>query len=350
VLRWVLRLAAVLPLLVVVAVIYAAVQVYQPFAGSPHGPKISVTIPAHAGAHQIGDLLAQKGIVASGFWFNIRAMLAGDRSKLLSGTYHLQAGMTYAAALTALLTPPPAAKTETITMTPGQRRIDFSKKLKAAGVPGDYYRSTRHSRLLDPRKYGAPAHTPSLEGFLFPDSYQLRVPVKLSKLIADQLKRFKQEFATVNMRYAASQHLSPYEVLIIASLVQAEAFDAHDMALVASVIYNRLHDGILLGFDSTTRYAVGNFTKPLTQSQLASPSPWNTRNHAGLPPTPIDNPDLQAIRAAAHPPATKDLYFVSKPCSNGLAFSSSYNQFLKDVAAFNATQSQNGAPPTHKCK
>jgi UPF0755 protein len=172
----------------------------------------------------------------------------------------------------------------------------------------------------------------------------------MSRLIRDQLTRFKQEFKTVNFSYAHSQGKSEYDVLIIASLVQAEAFSAHDMPLVASVIYNRLRNGILLGFDSTTRYATGNFTTPLTQSQLASKSPWNTRNHAGLPPTPIDNPDMQAIRAAANPPRTNDLYFVSKPCSNALAFSSSYNTFLADVAAFNATQSQNGQPPQHKCK
>jgi UPF0755 protein len=312
---------------------------------------VTVVVPKSDGASQIGDLLARDGVVPSGFFFNLRAKLAGDRGKLLPGTYHLQEGMSYAAALRVLTTPPPPVKTINVTMTPGQRRIDFSRLLQSQGiVKGNYYAATIRSPLLNPAAYGAPASTPSLEGFMFPDTYQLTVPVKLSRLIADQLKRFRQEFATVDMSYAARQHMTPYDVLIIASLVQAEAFTSHDMPLVASVIYNRLRDGILLGFDSTTRYATGNFTKPLTQSQLNSSSPWNTRNHAGLPPTPIDNPDIQAIRAAAHPPATKDLYFVSKPCSNALAFSSSYNQFLKDVAAFNATQSQNGAKPTHKCK
>ncbi len=325
------------------------IQLYQPFGTSPHG-RVAVVIPAHTGASGIGTILANDKVVPSGFFFNLRAKLSGDRGKLLPGTYHLQEGMSYSAALTVLTTPPPAVPTTEITMTPGERRVDFSQRLRADGVKGDYYQSTRHSPLLNPVSYGAPASTPTLEGFLFPDTYQLRKPVSIAALVADQLRRFKQEFATVDTHQATAHHLTPYDVLIVASLVQAEAFDSHDMALVASVIYNRLRVGMLLGFDSTTRYAVGNFTKPLTQSELASPSPWNTRNHAGLPPTPIDNPDLQAIQAAAHPPSTNDLYFVSKPCSNSLAFSSTYSQFLKDVSAFDATQSQNGQPPQRRCK
>jgi UPF0755 protein len=259
--------------------------------------------------------------------------------------------MSYSAVLLALMTPPPAAKTTEITMTPGERRESFARRLNAASVQGNYYTATLRSPLLNPTAlYGAPANTPSLEGFLFPDTYQLRVPVKMSQLIADQLTRFKQEFKTINFSYARSQGQTPYDVLIIASLVQGEATTVHDMPLVASVTYNRLRDGILLGFDSTTRYATGNFTQPLTQSQLASSSPYNTRNHAGLPPTPIDSPGLQAIKAAANPPHTNYLYFVNKPCSTRLAFSTSYSQFLSDSAAFNATQSQNGQPAQHKCK
>ena len=91
-------------------------------------------------------------------------------------------------------------------------------------------------------------------------------------------------------------------MLIVASMVQAEAQTAHDMPLVASVIYNRLKAGMMLQFDSTTRYAVDNYTRPLTVSQLKSPSPWNTHTHTGLPPTPINNPDLAAIKAAASAP------------------------------------------------
>jgi UPF0755 protein len=346
--RWSGRILALAVLAVAAAAISFAISVYQPFQGKAHG-HVTVLIPANSGAKQIGSILAAKGVVSSGFFFELRATLAGDRSKLRSGTFTMQYDMSYSAALKVLTTPPPAAKVTELTTTPGQTRIHLSHLLHAQHVPGDYLRETRHSPLLAPTQYGAPANTPTLEGFMFPDTYQLRVPLKMSALIAAQLKRFKQQFATVNFARARRRHLTPYDVLIVASMVQAEAQTSHDMPLVASVIYNRLRAGMMLQFDSTTRYAVDNYTRPLTVSQLKSSSPWNTHTHKGLPPTPINNPGLAAIQAAANAPQTNDLYFVSKPCSGSLAFESSYPKFLNDVAAFNATQSQNGRPARKRC-
>ncbi|MHB1836257.1 MAG: endolytic transglycosylase MltG, partial [Solirubrobacteraceae bacterium] len=106
-----------------------------------------------------------------------------------------------------------------------------------------------------------------------------------------------------------------------------------DGRLVASVIYNRLRDGMMLQMDSTTRYATGNFTRPLTVSQLQSKSPYNTRTHFGLPPTPINSPGLAAIQAAAHPAQSNYLYFFAKPCTNRTVFASTYTQFQNLLVA-----------------
>ena len=129
---------------------------------------------------------------------------------------------------------------------------------------GSYLAATRKSPLIDSREYGLKRAPVTLEGFLFPDTYQLVEPIKISALVADQLRAFKQNFAKVNLDYARSKHLTPYDVLTIASLIEAEAATARDRPLVASVIYNRLADGMMLQFDSTTRYATGNYTRPLT--------------------------------------------------------------------------------------
>jgi uncharacterized YceG family protein len=132
--------------------------------------------------------------------------------------------------------------------------------------------------------------------------------------------------------------------------VEKESATRHDDPLVASVIYNRLKDHIPLGMDSTTRYEFNDYTKPLTQSQLAANSPYNTRLNAGLPPTPISNPGLAAIKAAAHPAQTSYLYFVVKPCGNGSsAFSSSYNQFLADSARYQRARAAKGGNSPTKC-
>ena len=122
-------------------------------------------------------------------------------------------------------------------------------------------------------------------------------------------------------------HLSGYDVITIASLIEAESASPGDDRLVSSVIDNRLRDHMMLQLDSTARYATGNFTKALTVTQLASRSPYNTHTHFGLPPGPINSPGLTALNAAAHPASSHYLYFFSKPCTNKTVFASSYAQF-----------------------
>jgi uncharacterized YceG family protein len=343
------RGAAILALVIAAAVIWFCVELFQPFHGAGHG-SVTVTIPARSGARQVGDLLARNGVVASGLFFYIRAKLGGDSGKLLAGTYHLKLDMSYSQALKELTTPPPAAKVTNVTLIPGDTRAQLDATLRAQGIAGSYLAATRRSPLLDPVAYGAPRRTPSLEGFLFPDTYQLREPISLGALIADQLRAFKQNFAQVNLSYPRSRHLTAYDVLIIASIIERESATRHDDPLVASVIYNRLKDGIPLGMDSTTRYEFNDYTKPLTSSQLAARSPYNTRLNKGLPPTPISNPGLAAIDAAAHPAQTSYLYFVVKPCGNGASvFSSDYNKFLADSARYQRARAAKGGRSPTKC-
>jgi UPF0755 protein len=342
------RAAGVLAIVVAIALIWFLVQLFQPFQGSGHG-SVTVTIPPKSGASQIGDLLERDGVIASSFFFGLRATLEGDRSNLLSGTYHLKLGMPYAKVLSILTKPPPAAKVTALTLIEGRTRSQIDVLLRHQGVRGSYAAASRHSRLLDPRRYGAPRSTPSLEGFLFPSTYQLREPIGVGALVADQLKQFRKVFAGVNMAAARRHHLTPYDVLIVASMVEGETPTAHDRPLIASVIYNRVRDGMPLQIDSTVRYAVGNYTTPITQSQLSSRSPWNTYTHKGLPPTPIDNPGLAAIQAAAHPASTNYLYFVAKPCGNGASlFASTYAQFQADNNRYEAARAKRGGrSPVH---
>jgi UPF0755 protein len=333
------RALALLALLVVALVLWFLIELFQPFTGSGHG-EVTVTIPPHASTSQIAGILDRQGVISCTFpscpvLFELRAKL--DGRTLRSGIYHLKLGMSFSDAISALAAAPPAAKVTEVTITPGRTRTYIAAKLQHEHVPGNYLTATRHSPVLRPSAYGAPRSTPDLEGFLFPDTYQLRVPISIGALVADQLKDFQRRFKAVNLSYARSHHLTAYDVLIVASLVQAEAAATHDFPLVASVVYNRLRDNMRLEFDSTTRYATGNYNHPLTVSQLHSSSRWNTHTHAGLPPTPIDNPALAAIQAAARPAQTNYLYFVSRPCQSGaLAFSAGYAQFLKNVQQLQA--------------
>jgi UPF0755 protein len=235
--------------------------------------------------------------------------------------------------------PPPvkrAAPTVNVTIIPGHSRQQIQKLLHESEIRGNYLKATERSATFDPTQYGARANIPSLEGFLWPDTYNLRKPVKIGPLVADQLAAFKRNFAQVNLNYAKSKNLTGYDVLKIASLLTAESMKAGDAAKVASVIYNRLRMNMDLGLDSTVSYATGNYGD-LTEKDLESKSPWNTTNHAGLPPTPINNPDLAAINAAAHPAKTDYVYFINKVCGDGaLRFTASYSQFLHWSALWDA--------------
>jgi len=343
------RLIAVLALILAAAVAWFCVELFQPFHGSGHG-RVTVTIPRHLTTSRVGDLLERDGVIASGFFFELRAALAGNRGKLLAGTYHLRLDMSYGRVLTILTTPPPAARVTEVTIVPGETRHQLDALLRSQGVKGSYLAATRHSPLLPLSAYGAPRRTPSLEGFMFPDTYQLRVPILIGTLVADQLTAFRREFARVKLNYARSRKVTPYDLLIIASIVEKEAATARDRPLVASVIYNRLKDHIPLGMDSTTRYEFNDYNKPLTSSQLRAPSPYNTRLHQGLPPTPISNPGLAAIEAAANPARTNYLYFVVKPCGNGSSvFSANYNQFLADSARYQTARARKGGRSPTKC-
>ncbi len=224
---------------------------------------------------------------------------------------------------------PRVERTVNVTIIPGQSRQQVQAALQRSDITGNYVRATIRSPLLDPAHYGAPANTPSLEGFMWPDTYNLRRPVQIHALIADQLAAFKENFAKVNLSYAKSKNLTAYDVLKIASLLTRESMKASDAPKVASVIYNRLRLGMDLGLDSTVEYATGNYGN-LSEKDLQSNSPWNTRNHPGLPPTPIASPDLAAIDAAAHPAKTDYVYFINKVCGGGaLRFTDSYEQFLR---------------------
>jgi UPF0755 protein len=205
------------------------------------------------------------------------------------------------------------------------------------------------SSHLSPRRYGAPRGA-TLEGFLFPATYELKRGATVRALVAKQLDAFKQNFAKVDMSYARKKNLTPYDVVTIAAMVEREASLDRERPLIAAVIYNRLKQGMPLGIDATIRFATKNWTRPLRVSELRINSGYNTRTHQGLPPGPIGNPGLASLKAAAHPARAGYLFYVVKPCGNGAhAFSSSDAQFQRDVAKYNSARAKKGGKSPAQC-
>ena len=168
----------------------------------------------------------------------------------------------------------------------------------------------------------------NLEGFLFPATYDFTKRTTSAELAKDQLDAFQVNWKKVNLGYAKSKNLTPYDVLIIASMVEKETLSPDERQLVAAVIYNRLHARMPLGIDATLRYGLDiPPTESIHQSQLESNSPYNTRKIVGLPPTPIANPGLASMQAAAHPAKVNYLYFVRKPDKKHHFFTDNFQEF-----------------------
>ena len=240
----------------------------------------------------------------------------------------------------------------------GKTRLQIAQIAASDGLTGSYRAASRRSALLNPVHYGAPRNTPDLEGFLFPATYEMNPGANVSQLVEEQLIAFRQRFGAGEIRRAHELGVTPYELLTVASMIEREAQTSHDRPLIAAVIYNRLHQGMPLGIDASIYYAVelqrgiATYTEELTEAQLHIDSPYNTRTHTGLPPTPISNPGLASIEAAAHPAHVSYLYYVAAADGCGeQAFSTSEAAFERNVAAYRAAvQANGGHPPTCKRK
>jgi len=250
----------------------------------------------------------------------------------------LKKDMSYSAAMKILTTNPGAAPTVRVTIPEGRSRRETAPVVKQAGIEGDYLAATSGR---PPRDLNAPRRVRSLEGFLFPATFELaKGKASADAVVAEQLKAFRSNIAKVDMRRARRANLTRYDVLTIASMVEREAQLPRERRLIAAVIYNRLKDGMTLGIDATIRYYENNWSRPLRVSELERPSAYNTRLNRGLPPTPIGNPGLASIKAAANPKRGVDyLFYVRKPGDSGEhAFSSTDAQFQRDVAKYQASR------------
>ena len=343
------RVVAGIAVVLGVLLAWFLIALFQPFAGKGTGEgRIVVTIPKGANAAQVADILASDGVVSNGSLFQLRLRLSGDSGSILPGRYLMASGMSYGSAISRL-TGQSSDGMITLTIPEGLPRSQVAPIVSDVGISGDYEAATKSFKGFDPARYGA-KDPPNLEGFLFPATYELQPQSTVDDLVFQQLDAFRRNFSSVDLSYAKKKNLTPYDVLIIASMIDREVVVARERPLVAAVIYNRLKRGEPLGIDATTRYEYENFTEPLTSDQLESNTPYNTRLNAGLPPTPIGNPGLAAIEAAARPAKVSYLYYVVDPNGCGShSFTDSAAEFNRLVEEYNSARSAAGGKAPSKC-
>jgi UPF0755 protein len=339
-LRWIAPLVALLVIVVPLAIggIYAYglyMNKYHPadYSGAGTG-SVVVQVTSGDTATSLAPELVELGVVASSRAFVLAAEHSSTSSGLLPGFYgmrkHMQASLAYA-----ILVNPENMVQIKVTIPEGWRLSQVVSYLGAkSGIPLSAYQKA----LKDPARLHLPGYAKSKpEGYLFPATYDVQPHETALGVLSGMVQRFKQEAATVNLATAARHvRLTEAQVVIMASLVQAEGGQLSDYPKIARVIYNRLADGMPLQLDSTVLYGLNKFGILASDKDLASPSPYNTYKHTGLPPGPIDNPGAAAIQAVLHPAAGPWLYFVTvNPKTGETLYTSSpaqFQQFRQELA------------------
>jgi UPF0755 protein len=207
------------------------------------------------------------------------------------------------------------------------RKIAIRKRGVTPRLTGVAYAQAT-ARTLPPASFRRYLKRRSVEGFLFPSLYEFTKETAAQELVDEQLDVFQTRWSTIDLTRARAGNLTPYDVLIIASMIERETAAPDERRLVSAVIYNRLRKRMPLGIDATLRYGLGiPGNRPLTKRHLRSRSPYNTRIHTGLPPTPIGNPGVPSMRAAARPAGRNYLYYLRRPGSVRHFFTASEAEF-----------------------
>ncbi|MBR2778806.1 MAG: endolytic transglycosylase MltG [Firmicutes bacterium] len=303
---------------------------------------VQVEIPKGSATVKIGQILEDEGIISSSLLFRIATRLDGD-ADYKAGTYSLSPSMTMNEIRKTLLEGSDDTNTVQLVIPEGFTLKDIAAEAEKAGVcKADAFLKAAASgtvqfKYLDQTLQGEKR----LEGFLYPDTYEVYRGDDPVNVINKMLARFEEKYDAIVAASSGSPVLSKYntlQIVTVASLIEREAFLDQDRAPIASVIYNRLDAGMKLQFNTTVEYILGEI-RDLTYADLEIDNPYNTYYYAGLPVGPIASPGEESLKAAVNPADTQYMYFVtSDKGDNSMAFSVTYEDFLKDKEAWQASR------------
>ncbi|MCL5734782.1 MAG: endolytic transglycosylase MltG [Actinobacteria bacterium] len=291
----------------------------------------TVVVKQGMGASQVGQLLQQAGLIDSSSAFVDLVQARGTENSLKPGTYRLDKGQPLLALVEALEKGTGATNLK-VTIPEGKAADQVADLLTKAGeIDGASYLelAKEPEKFVVPKVGDSAPEVQSLEGLLFPSTYFLAEGDGPRQLIDAQLAAFDAKTSTLSWNKAESLGVTPYQIVIIASMIEKEASIPEERAKVAAVIYNRLKKKMALGIDATVRYALGKWTGALTDEDLKVDSPFNTRIQKGLPPAPICSPGVAALKAALEPANVDYLYYVLTDTKGHHFFTASYDEFLK---------------------
>jgi UPF0755 protein len=293
------------------AAAFAAYLDLSVFARRPAGDSTEqhhLVVPPGQPLTATADALRRQGLIRSAFKFRMLARLEGYDRRLKAGEYSLTASMSPRQILS--LMEKGAARLHRLTIPEGLTVSQIADLVEKAGL-GRAADIIAHA--LDPvyaRAQGIEA--PTLEGYLFPETYFFPLTVSVDAIIAAMLQAFRSAFPPEWERRASEIGLTRHEVVTLASIIEKETGDPSERPLIASVFHNRLKRGMRLETDPTVIYGIRDFDGNLTRKHLETPTPFNTYIIRGLPPGPIASPGRDSLKAALYPAQTEFLFFVSR--------------------------------------
>ena len=294
------------------------------------GTPVVVTIPQGSSATQIAEILATAGVVSDAGAFVEQVVADGLGAAFRPGTYTFRTNELYRRIVEQLNAGPAESSASQLVIPEGYAIWDVEAAAAKVGITPKQYQEALANHSPPEGFLDAGEDAATLEGFLFPATYDVGIPADADQLVEDQLGAFEANVASVDFSYAESRQLTHYDVLKIASLIEREARAPEDRRKVSAIIYNRLKANMPTGMESGIQYATGAWGI-LTASDLKLDSPYNLWVKRGLPPTPICNPGLASIEAAANPAKVDYLYmYAIKGDAKGRHyFTNNYEDFLR---------------------
>lgn len=279
---------------------------------TPTGVEVEFEIREGMTLKEVAALLEEKNIVDSAFLFRLFVEQKGKEGSLIPGIYRIKTGTEYEEVLNEITTGQPVI-TYKFTIPEGYTAEQTFEKI-AADVPFIEYGELKNAE--DISNYNFLNEAESLEGFLFPKTYEITIDYTAKDIIEMMLTQYQVETGSLDYTFAEERSLSNYDILKIASMVEREAYIPEERALISAVIHNRLDMGMKLDIDAVLCYYLDKWEEGLTEEDKKVDSQYNTYMYAGLPPTPICNPGIASIEAALNPADVDYLYFVVTDSEN----------------------------------
>jgi UPF0755 protein len=272
------------------------------------GKTLDVIIKDGDNMHQVVERLKEANLIKHGTGFLVLSKITKKDKHIHAGKYSFKKGMTLYSLLEDLFSGKVVLKNVTIPegLTAGEIAGIFQREIQMDST--EFIQATEDPLIIRSLNLSAP----NLEGYLFPETYKLTWGISPKKVVQIMVEQFQKTFNDSLMKRAREIKFSPAQVITLASLIEAEAKEQKERAVISAVYHNRLNRGMLLQSCPTVTYGLPKINRTLTLEDLERDTPYNTYLHAGLPPGPICNPGKASIMAALYPADVDYLYFVAR--------------------------------------